>query len=499
MTAPLQAGLGGRVPPPPAKRWLISSLLLIAFAQPAISANEPLLLNGEFVEWGDGIPAGWEISTGATSGGMRASHVGPIDESGLELSGDRETGVWKSVFQSVAVIPGATYRLTFEAQAKGVRREDRQFGNCYVGALIFDTGGQRKGIEFRSIFEAALVPGQLLFTTPEGAARADVMIFLSQTGTLRVRRVGLEQVAPEESFSLLVDEVERYYSFLQLKEIDWRKEAESIRPAAEAAKAPREFVAAVRPLLEKLRDLHVTMHLPDGEQVGTFRSRGTANFDARTIAERLKSTQQIGRMGFVGRTAEGYGYVALGSLTADRETAARFLQAVDGLLDAPGLIFDLRVNGGGAEPLAQEIVSRFTRSPVLYAKNQVRCGPEPDDLMAISERILQPHPKVHYGKPLAVLIGPKCISSGEGMALMLAALPQAKLSGQPTQGASGNPRPVRLPNGVIVLYSTWIALTPEGEPIEGQGVQPDVEVPDDPTGEAGLSAAIEHLTTAINN
>lgn len=480
-------------------RLATAALLLLSVLPRIGPAAEPLLRNGEFREWSGGVPTGWTVSTGATTGGSRESHVGPVDESGLELRGDRETGIWRSVSQSAAVVPGASYRLSFETQADGVRREGRQFGNCYVGVLLFDAAGERKAVEVRSIFEPALVPGQLVVTVPDGSARADVTIFLSQTGTLRVRQVGLEPVGPEQSFSLLVDEMARYYSFLQLKGIDWRKEAESVRDAAERAGTPEDFAAAVRPLLERLHDLHVTMQLPGGEPVGTFRSQGTANFDARSIAKRLKDVRQIGRLGFIGRTSEGYGYAAIGSLSADRETARRFLEALDGLLDAPGLILDLRVNGGGAEPLAQEIVSRFAKSPVLYAKNQVRSGPEASDLMVVSERTLQPHASVHYGGPLAVLIGPKCISSGEGMALMLAALPHARLIGRPTQGASGNPRPIRLPNGVTVNYSTWLSLTPDGDAIEGKGVQPDVVTDDDPTGEAGLEAAIEFLTSAVMN
>ena len=50
------------------------------------------------------------------------------------------------------------------------------------------------------------------------------------------------------------------------------------------------------------------------------------------------------------------------------------------------------------------------------------------------------------------------------------------LVGAPTAGASGNPRPIDLPNGVTVLASTWIERLPDGTVLEGHGVVPDVMV-----------------------
>ncbi|MCA9052693.1 MAG: S41 family peptidase [Planctomycetaceae bacterium] len=471
---------------------LLTWVLLVTAVNGAMAAEE-LLQNRELRDWADGKPAEWQIETGATSGSTRESIVQPLDGGGVELRGDNQTGVWRIVQQRVDIQPGVTYRLGFTAAAKGVRREAKQFNNCYVGVFLADAAGKRKGIEFRTIFEPTAVSGQLVFAAPEAATRADVMLFLSQTGTLRVQELSLTRVEPRDSFRLLVEELGRYYSFLQLKGIDWTMETDAVRVAAESANSPETFVAAVKPLLARLEDLHVSCVLPSGEAIPMYISRADPNFQARAVAQQLEDVNQVGRMGFVGRTAEGYGYAALGTLSVDNQTATRFVEAFEGLLDAPALIVDLRVNGGGTESLAQEIVSRLTDQPVLYARNQVRCGPAPDDLLTISERILSPHATVRYTKPVAVLIGPKCVSSGEGMALMLKTLPHAKLFGQSTRGASGNPRPIGLPNGVAVHYSTWISLTPDDRPIEGIGVVPDVTIDDDPTGEKGLDEAIGWL------
>ena len=75
------------------------------------------------------------------------------------------------------------------------------------------------------------------------------------------------------------------------------------------------------------------------------------------------------------------------------------------------------------------------------------------------------------------LLGPGCVSSGEGFAKMLAALPHVTTVGLPTRGSSGNPGMVEVgETGLVVYFSQWVDLLPDGTPIEGKGVPPAVRV-----------------------
>jgi C-terminal processing protease CtpA/Prc len=85
------------------------------------------------------------------------------------------------------------------------------------------------------------------------------------------------------------------------------------------------------------------------------------------------------------------------------------------------------------------------------------------------------------------------MSSGEGMAQMLRVLPNTVFVGKPTRGASGNPRPLPLPNGVDVWHSRWWNLLADGTPLEGRGVVPDVAVDDEGDGDPTLAAALAAL------
>ena len=96
-----------------------------------------------------------------------------------------------------------------------------------------------------------------------------------------------------------------------------------------------------------------------------------------------------------------------------------------------------------------------------------------------------------------MLIGPATVSSAESLALMFKALPRARLIGRPTRGASGNPQPLALANGVTVSFSRWVNLTPDGTPIETRGVQPDRDVAHEVDSDTAFLAALEEAKAII--
>jgi carboxyl-terminal processing protease len=150
------------------------------------------------------------------------------------------------------------------------------------------------------------------------------------------------------------------------------------------------------------------------------------------------------------------------------------------MLDRRGILVDLRGCSGGDERRAQELAARFLAEPVVYARSRVRSGPAPTDLSPPEDRWMRPREGRRFDGPVVCLVGPGCLSSGEGFALMMAAIPGVVLAGKPTAGQSGNPHPVELPNGVTVVFSRWLTLLPDGTPLEGRGVPPDR--PLDPAG-----------------
>jgi hypothetical protein len=341
----------------------------------------------------------------------------------------------------------------------------------------------------------------LVFLAPPAANTGDVMIFLSKTGMLGVKSVHLVPIGPKDSFQILIDDMDRNYSFFDLKGVDWPTLYGRYRQEAEGAEDLGEFVRVVAKMLGELKDMHIWIDLPDGRRVPTYRSEYALNADYRAVASTLQGVQQFGQgrdsLGLVGRSAQGYGVVVVGGLTADDRTVDQFAAAVRGLFDAPGMIVDLRANSGGAEPKAIRIAGLFADQVRQYARQQRRSGPAPGDLRDAGTRSLGPDPNGTYTRPIVCLIGPGCVSSGEGMAMMMKCLPHVTMAGQPTRGASGNPAPVGLPNGVSVVYSRWISLLPDGTPIEGVGVQPDVVIQHQGAGDPTFAEAVKILDQKV--
>jgi C-terminal processing protease CtpA/Prc len=144
---------------------------------------------------------------------------------------------------------------------------------------------------------------------------------------------------------------------------------------------------------------------------------------------------------------------------------------------------------------AAEIAGFFAERSTTYARSLVRLDDERSSMRESTPRVLEPVGDQPYRKPVVCLIGPGCVSSGEGFAMMTKSIRHVTLMGQPTRGASGNPAPVILSNGVQVWFSRWVSLEMDGTPIEGRGVLPTVRVEHArrPGTDVTFEQALEHL------
>lgn len=252
-------------------------------------------------------------------------------------------------------------------------------------------------------------------------------------------------------------------------------------------------------MLAELEDLHVWIETPDEKRVQPYSSRYRANFNRQAVLQQLESHEQFGRVGLTGRTKDGFAVAAIRGLPPGEDAVYEQLtDAMMGMRDAPGFIVDLRSNGGGAEPRAAQIASLFADKRYLYARSKVRSGPEAGDFRESPPRHIGSATSEPYTRPVVCLIGPGCVSSAEGFALMMKAMDHVTLVGKPTRGASGNPRAVTLSNGVRVWFSRWVSMEPDGTPIEGRGIQPDVEVEHTDPGDPTFDKAVEILREKTN-
>ena len=157
----------------------------------------------------------------------------------------------------------------------------------------------------------------------------------------------------------------------------------------------------------------------------------------------------------------------------------------------------VRPNLGGDEQIARRVASWFVKGEKVYAKHQ---SIGPDGLGEVQERKVVGNEET-FSRPTVVLTGPRVMSSCESFVLMMKQADGVQIVGQKTRGSSGNPVEHDLGNGVQVQLPSWRALRPDGSCFEGEGIQPDVNVPctsrDLQEGEPTLQKALELLRQRI--
>jgi C-terminal processing protease CtpA/Prc len=166
--------------------------------------------------------------------------------------------------------------------------------------------------------------------------------------------------------------------------------------------------------------------------------------------------------------------------------------------NVPGLIIDMRVNGGGSGALSNNFPGFFFEEEITLAYWWRYSALEEGFIRwAVPERI-EPAP-IHYDGPVVILVGPDCVSACEGFTYAMTQQDRALVVGHyPTAGAYGGVGrgQVTLPGDMELQFPTTKTTTPDGEVIiEGVGVVPDVVVP--VTEESALGSRDTVLETAI--
>lgn len=289
--------------------------------------------------------------------------------------------------------------------------------------------------------------------------------------------------------------IEERYSYRDRLGLDWKALVAAHRPALEGAASAAEFARVAATLLGNARDAHIWIDVGK-ERTATHPLAAVPNVSLDTLRKVVTAWKQRSRCLASGKLGADVGYVLVTSVERGKcdDVPAAFAAALGDLAGAHGLVLDLRGNQGGDETLAAGMAGRFVDAPVLYAKHELRDAKAPGGFTAQTDRVLRPIADgPRWRAPVVVLMGPLNMSSAEAFLLMMRAA-GAPLVGAQSRGASGNPQPVELGNGVVVYLPSWRAMLPDGTRFEGIGIAPDVVVTDldhserDPVIAAGLAA-----------
>lgn len=158
----------------------------------------------------------------------------------------------------------------------------------------------------------------------------------------------------------------------------------------------------------------------------------------------------------------GYGYIRFNRW---KEPAhEQFRQELERLRNTPGLVIDLRGNGGGSPQEVREIGSYFFSHRVSFGKFIKRSG-KPIELDAGGEAL--------YNGPVVILVNESSGSGSEMFTGVMQETGRALVVGRQSCGCLLAATRRKLKGGGELGLSEFGYLTPKGRRLEGAGVVPD--------------------------
>lgn len=310
---------------------------------------------------------------------------------------------------------------------------------------------------------------------------------------------------PIETFDVFWQTFAENYPFFAQRGIDWKHVYDTYRPQVTATTTNAQLRDILAAMITPLHDAHVGL-VADGVRVFSARP-GTQvpddDLENQTVAlikhaDLAGATSALqtwcqGRVGFATLPGDiGYlrvsGFTGFTSDDTSAANAAAFSSALDAIFTADrmsgpnrlrGLVVDVRINGGGDDPLGLMLASRLTGHTFFAYAKQTRDDPtDPDVFTQPQPFLVHPSTAPHYTGPLSILAGGSTFSAGEAFTqAMLNRSPRPVVVGENTQGVFSDILDRQLPNGWVFGLPDEEYLTPSGRTYDIAGIPPDITVP----------------------
>jgi carboxyl-terminal processing protease len=158
-----------------------------------------------------------------------------------------------------------------------------------------------------------------------------------------------------------------------------------------------------------------------------------------------------------------------------------FRQALERFKNAPGIVIDLRRNGGGDLGVLLPIAGFFFDKKTLFAKDKTRSGKPLSEFAGIFRLPLalyvgKPGDQIYSG-PVVILVDARSASSSEVFAAGMQDSQRAKIVGSQSCGCVlGIAKPRIMKGGGVLEMSEVLWFSPKGRKLEGTGILPDETV-----------------------
>jgi carboxyl-terminal processing protease len=231
------------------------------------------------------------------------------------------------------------------------------------------------------------------------------------------------------------------------------------KPVGAAVRALAQYVSASNDRLARTHVFSYPMLFPERISLGL--KSGTDVVVDRAVApdQSAQAVAPIPQGRWLQETQLAYIRVpSFGNPTYERTA----IDLVQQFASAPGLIIDVRGNGGGTTPGA--LIDALMNRPWPTWQESTR-----------PSRSQSPSANA-YGGRLFILVDRFCGSACEDFVMPFKETRRAVVIGETTQGSSGNPYRTDLGNGMRVAIGAVRYRFPDGRPFEGFGVAPEIPI-----------------------
>ena len=326
---------------------------------------------------------------------------------------------------------------------------------------------------------------------------------------------------PLSNFDVFAQTWAEQYGFFREKKVDWAAVVAANRPRVTDATTPEQLFDIVSGMISPLQDAHSYIGAPAiNKRFGGVRktssflgTRAARDSGYALVSAHLTSPLQrfcegrvefgtlgpdVGYLrirGFSGYTKDGAFETGLAALEAGLDTAFANAQGWK------GLVIDVRLNGGGADPYGIAIARRLTATPYTAYVKQARSDPaDPTRWTEEQPSVVQPSARPSFRGPVIELTGVQSISAAETFTqALMDRKPKIIRVGETTQGVFSDVLGRTLPNGWQFGLANERFVT-DGKSFDNAGIAPDVVVESlTPAARAtGKDAAVEKALALLH-
>ncbi len=310
---------------------------------------------------------------------------------------------------------------------------------------------------------------------------------------------------PAGNFDVFAETWAEHYILFDQKGADWTAIVAAARPQVTPETTPTQLFDLMAGMITRFDDAHTSINAgPIKRQFGGLRAgtdrvikSGISNFMAKDLPGILAVTDR-GLVGPLrkwcndqvqyGHVDDSTGYLRILSESGFTKDGgfAEGLVALEAALDTVfsdpklrGLVIDVRINFGGADPYGLALAARLATTEYQAYAKEARIDPVDRTRWTPSQpSIVRPSTRPGFKGPVVELIGPLTISAGETTTqALMGRTPKVLRIGENTQGVFSDVLGRRLPNGWSFGLPNEVFRAADGSTFDGPGIPPDLAVP----------------------